>query len=201
MPNDRSGGRERTLPGGERRAEARRHHRHRHGREERKHDEGCHGERGRGDRGEEEHADAGAAAHPVDEPDPERGERVPDSWWPCSWRWRWRTSRRTARKTISAATAVSAPRWTRSGRYASKSRIGTPKTTSVSACPSPHQAPSAAARRRAFSRPEAISVVTAARWSGSVACRRPSRVATRSDDQDRAAVRERRDVVVESEHG
>jgi hypothetical protein len=52
------------------------------------------------------------------------------------------------------------------------------KRTSVSAWPSPHQTPSAAARRRACSRPEAIRVVTAARWSGSVACRRPSRVAT-----------------------
>src|SRR5262245_17647168 len=49
---------------------------------------------------------------------------------------------------------------------------------SVSACPAPHHAPRRAAAPVARSRPDATSVVTAAMWSGSVACRSPRRAAT-----------------------
>ena len=49
--------------------------------------------------------------------------------------------------------------------------------------------------------PPATSVATAARWSGSDACRRPSRIATTHDDEQRRPVREVRDRIVESEHG
>src|SRR3954454_16933752 len=51
---------------------------------------------------------------------------------------------------------------------------------SVSAWPSPQNAPSSAARRAARSRDDATSVVTAAMWSGSVAWRSPSSAATTS---------------------
>src|SRR5262245_42557647 len=57
--------------------------------------------------------------------------------------------------------------------------MGMPRATSVIAWPTPHHAPSRAAERAARSRPDATSVVIAARWSGSVAWRRPRSVATR----------------------
>src|SRR5213596_3148772 len=53
----------------------------------------------------------------------------------------------------------------------------TPTVKRVSACPAPQAAPRVAASRARRS-VEARSVVTAARWSGSVAWRRPSRIAT-----------------------
>src|SRR5919204_403225 len=56
--------------------------------------------------------------------------------------------------------------------------IGTPKANKLAAWPRPQAAPSRAAAAVARSSAPAIKVVTAARWSGSVACRRPSAVAT-----------------------
>src|SRR3990172_5270829 len=67
---------------------------------------------------------------------------------------------------MTAAIAVSAPCWTRSGRYSLRRRIGRPKAKSVTAWPSPQARPSSPARRAARSRPAATSVVTAAGGSG-----------------------------------
>src|SRR5207248_6466683 len=58
--------------------------------------------------------------------------------------------------------------------------MGSPKANSEVACPRPHAKPRAPARRAARSLPEATRVVTAARWSGSLACRRPSTIETRT---------------------
>src|SRR5437763_7133160 len=58
--------------------------------------------------------------------------------------------------------------------------MGSPKANSEVACPRPHAKPRAPARRAARSFPEATRVVTAARWSGSLACRRPSTIETRT---------------------
>ena len=70
---------------------------------------------------------------PCMRPIPKAASGVRAAWRPSCDGWRWRTSSRTARKTISAPTAVSAPRCTVSGRNASDRTIGTPKATSVSA--------------------------------------------------------------------
>ena len=102
--------------------------------------------------------------------------------------------------TITSPIVTSAPCWTRSGRYALKSTIGRPNAKSEVAWPEPPgEAEPGGAPRRALAA-EAISVVTAARWSGSVAWRRPSRIATPHDDEQRRPVREVRDPVVEAEH-
>src|SRR4051794_836752 len=103
--------------------------------------------------------------------------------------WRWRvgpkaprrhwTSTRRASAMITPPTATSAPGCTASGREDLKSTNGTPKTNSDVAWPRPHVNPSRPARRGSGSS-EATSVVTAARWSGSVAWRRPSRIAIRA---------------------
>src|SRR2546421_1384023 len=75
---------------------------------------------------------------------------------------------------------VSAPCCTGSGRKALNSTIGTPKAKSVVAWPDPQARPSFPALLPPRFRSEESRVVTAARWSGSVACRRPRRTATPS---------------------
>ena len=64
------------------------------------------------------------------------------------------------------------------------------RATSVSAWPRPQNAPSRAAARLAFSSPDATSVVTAAMWSGSVACRSPRSAATRITTRPRRRSRD-----------
>src|SRR5437868_5661599 len=56
--------------------------------------------------------------------------------------------------------------------------IGRPKANKLVAWPPPQASPRRVAARAARSWPVAISVVTAARWSGSVAWRKPSTTAT-----------------------
>ena len=133
----------------------------------------------RRDRGEQEHADARAAAHAVHEADPEGAERRPHvvpmlvvgRASACSEvAVRQRTSSRTARKTIRAATAVSAPCWTTLGQVGLEEEdrhAEDDERERVAERPTRRRAarPGGAAR----SRPEATSVVTAAMWSGSVA--------------------------------
>src|SRR5829696_3706022 len=69
---------------------------------------------------------------------------------------------------------VSAITCTGSGRKRLKSTSGSPKTTSVVPWPRPHNRPISPALCACLrSSSEAIRVVTAARWSGSEACRRP----------------------------
>ena len=80
---------------------------------------------------------------------------------------------------ITTPTAFSAPFSSQPGSSDLNTIRGTPITISVTAWPTPHQAPSrAAARVSAWS--EAISEVTATRWSGSEACRSPRANATSS---------------------
>ena len=76
--------------------------------------------------------------------------------------------------TITRPIVTSALCSTRAGRYAFQSTIGTPSASSDEACPRPQVSPS----RVAPPRPFVTSVVTAVRWSGSLAWRRPSRTAT-----------------------
>ena len=63
---------------------------------------------------------------------------------------------------------------------------GRPMRSSISACPSPHQAPRRAAER-VPSCSEATSEVTATRWSGSDACRRPEQEGDPERDGERSA--------------
>ena len=65
---------------------------------------------------------------------------------------RQRTSSQTASATITTPTVVSAPCWTRSGRYALKRTIGRPNAKSDVACPRPQATPSRAAARFVRSR-------------------------------------------------
>ena len=111
---------------------------------------------------------------------------------------RQRTSSQSASAMITSPIVASAPCWTLRGRYALKRTIGRPKRKSDVAWPRPHvERRSRVAPPRPFG---AISVVTAARWSGSVACRRPRSDRDDDHDEERAAVREVREPVVEPEH-
>jgi hypothetical protein len=70
--------------------------------------------------------------------------------------------------------ATSAILPTISGRYWFRRTSGRPINTSVVPWPRPHRKPMVPALRTlCLSSPEAIRVVTAARWSGSEACRKP----------------------------
>src|SRR3954454_9113220 len=87
-------------------------------------------------------------------------------------------SSQSASSAIITPTLVSAAACTGSGREVLKTTIGSPKANRLVACPRPQASPRRAAVRAARSRPVATNVVTAARWSGSVAWRRPSTTAT-----------------------
>src|SRR5207248_9244111 len=89
-----------------------------------------------------------------------------------------RKSAQSARRAIITPTLGSAAACTPAGRYALKTTIGSPNANRRVAWPIPQASPRRAAVRAARSRPVAISVVTAARWSGSVAWRKPSTTAT-----------------------
>ena len=80
---------------------------------------------------------------------------------------------RAARTTITTPIAFSAPDSSQVGSSDLKTISGIPMAISAAACPSPHQAPRRAAPR-ASPPSAATSEVTATRWSGSEACRRPS---------------------------
>ena len=160
-----------------------REHRHRDRRAAGEEHERRESDRAARDRCEQQHADTAAAADAVHEADPEglpgraRSAAPADA---CA------SGRRPLAASAGAATpraptitspiVTSAPCSTGAGRYASQSTIGTPKTTSDDAWPRPHASPRRVAPPRSF----ATSVVTAARWSGSLACRRPSSTATPS---------------------
>ena len=79
---------------------------------------------------------------------------------------------------IITPTTASAARCAGSGRYAWSTTTGSPNSASVSAWPAPQASPSRPARRVPSSGSDAISVETAARWSGSDAWRSPSSSAT-----------------------
>ena len=113
--------------------------RHRDGREDREHEERRDRDRRRRDRGEEQHADAGAAAHAVDEADPEGAERRPHRRGGGA---RARAGGRGGRSSRGATGRAAGSRGTRSARRprsrrpagpapagtAGKSRIGRPKS-------------------------------------------------------------------------
>ena len=112
-------------------------------------------------------------------PNASRGVRSGRSWSCSRLRWTQRTSTRSASRMITTPTAVSAVD-SSTGGSAVPSRIsGRPMSSSAVAWPAPQTAPRRAAERVPRSS-RATSAVTAIRWSGSVAWRRPSRKATPS---------------------
>ena len=133
------------------------------------------------------------------------GGGAPTSPWRCAWAWKWprrqRSSRRSGEHHDHHARRRPRPR-------AAAARAGTPgaarsaarRAASVSAWPAPHARPSRPARRVPSSGSDAISVDTAARWSGSDAWRSPSSSATSRASAHAAALGELGDPVVKPEH-
>ena len=175
------------------------------------------------DRAHEQDADAGAAADAVEEADRRRrraascfgGARARRRCASADGRASASRGRARARGTRRGASARAArPRAPRSGSrspsrpLAGRARAGRRgrgrsgrRTRTASAHDRRPRRGRACAASRARRSVDAISVVTAARWSGSVAWRSPSRIATATTSDERRAVGERSEEVVESEHG
>jgi hypothetical protein len=98
--------------------------------------------------------------------------------WVCGWAWktprRHLTSKRTASNTMMTPIVASAACWIPSGRYWPSSTSGRPRRMSVVPWPRPQLKPMKVAFLTASGSSEAMRVVTAARWSGSLACLSPN---------------------------
>src|SRR5215212_1179566 len=106
---------------------------------------------------------------------------------PWVWEWAWKTPRRhltssrTASTTMMIPMATSADFWISSGRYWPSSTSGSPRRISVVPWPRPQLRPMKVAFLTASGSSAAMRVVTAARWSGSLACLSPkSRLTSRT---------------------